>query len=296
MQRFWYPKNDGELLDHQYARDFLRVPDDFPDHVDFNYLRNQRDAVNYFIDWFSGDTNQSYVEMLRECHQLASVGRSGVCVYKIRWRDHLLIPSVGDDGVVAFEAKDLEMFRETHPGVFRSELLEAGIPHPTRDIFELTEEEFYVLSKLGKYSFGGELEWCRSTGRSIRVVGSSGRYSISFDQDGLSHEVIVTELGNLVCRNPTGQDYAMMRKMCEKKMYHIRCNWNPEKRSEMTILISLYYHAAINWMPFSNVNNSILMAQINYLRRSLGVEPLAHSNLDKFALLTSSKGFLQLIQ
>lgn len=296
MQHFCYPEEDHELLNHEYVRDFLRNPSDFPKNVDLNYLRNQRDAVNYFIDWFKNGDDQGYVEMLRKCHELAALGRSEICIYKICWNDQWLIPSVTDDGIVTFETQNPEMFRETHPGVFRSELLEAGIPHPGRDIFELTANEFKVLSNLGKESFDSELEWCCATGRPRRKLGSIGKYSINFQKEGASLEVTVTESGTLECHNPTGKDYQLMRELCETKICEIRRHWNPEKRDEMITLISSYYHASINWMPFSNINNSILMAQMNYFRRRLGVEPLAHNNLDTLALLTSSNGFLQLIR
>ena len=55
MQHFCYPEEDHELLNHEYVRDFLRNPSDFPKNVDLNYLRNQRDAVNYTtINTFKG--------------------------------------------------------------------------------------------------------------------------------------------------------------------------------------------------------------------------------------------------
>jgi hypothetical protein len=61
-------------------------------------------------------------------------------------------------------------------------------------------------------------------------------------------------------------------------------------------LIVLYYHGGINWMPFSNINNSIFMAHMNSLRRCIGLRPLAHANLDVLGLLASSSGFKRLFQ
>ena len=295
MKSFRYPEKDHELFDYEYARDFLRSPDDFPDRVDFNYLRNQRDAVNHFIDWFDGNKDQSYVEMLRRSHQLAAVGYSGASVYTIRWNDELLIPSIAEDGTIQFETFDRHAFRETQPGLFRSELLDAGIPHPAKDLFELTEDEFHGLSALGDSSFGAELEWCRTAERASRGIGSTGKYLKHFHEVGARLEVTITESGDLVCHNPTGHDYQVMRELCETWISRIKRDWHSKSSVKMIDYITSYYHAAINWMPFSNINNSILMAQMNSLRRRLGVDPLAHNNLDTLALLTDQNGFLRLI-
>lgn len=295
MNLFHYPEKDHELLNHEYSRDFLRNPNDFPDRVDFNYLRNQRDAANHFIDWLENPEDQSYVEMLRRCHQLAAVGSSGTSVYAIRWSDNLLVPSIQADGTIQFETLDRDAFRETHPGTFRSELLDAGIPHPAKDVFELTEEEFHVLSSIGSDSFGDELEWSCSAGKATRRSGSTGAYQINFPEAELRLEVTVTESGALECRNPTGRTYELLRKLCEKQISRIKSNWGSRSPVGMIDDISSYYHAAINWMPFSNINNSILMAQMNSLRRRLGFEPLLHGNLDTVALLTNRNGFLRII-
>lgn len=295
MKTFRYPERDDLLLDCEYVGDFLRDPNDFPDRVEFNYLRNQRDAANHFLDWFQSIDGRTYSEMLRQCHQLAAVGSSGSSVYAIRWRTNLLIPSVGDNGIVQFETKDRDAFRETHPGVFRSELADAGIPHPAKDLFELSFEEFTLLSALGDDSFGPGLEWCRDAGRASRSAESTGIYQIHFPGTEIKLEVIITDSGDLECRNPLGQTYEQMRELCDAQMSRIRRCWGSERSDTIADSIFRYYHSAINWMPFSNINNSILMAQMNSLRRCLGVSPLSHCNLDTFALLTNSNGFMRLM-
>jgi hypothetical protein len=296
MNSFRYPEREDLLLDREYVGDFLRDPTDFPDRVDFNYLRNQRDAANYFLDWFQNVDERSYSEMLSRCHQIAAVGSSGTSVYAIRWKTYLLIPSVGNSGIVHFETTDRDALRETHPGVFRSELAEAGIPHPAMDLFELSFEEFTILSALGDDSFGSGLDWNRDAGRSLRSAGSTGIYQIHVHGTEIKLEVFITESGDLERRNPIGQTYEQMRELCDGQMSRIRRRWGNESPDMIVDSIFHYYHAAINWMPFSNINNSILMAQMNSLRRCLGATPLPHGNLDTFALLTTSDGFLRLFQ
>jgi hypothetical protein len=87
-----------------------------------------------------------------------------------------------------------------------------------------------------------------------------------------------------------------MSELCGAQMSRIRRSRGSERSDTIADSIFRYYHSAINWMPFSNINNSILMAQVNSLRRCLGVSPLPHGNLDTFALLTTSDGFLRLFQ
>ncbi len=295
MTSFRYPEIDHELLDREYVRDFLRDPDDFPDRVDFNYLRNQRDSANHFLDWFDGTCQGSFVEMLSKCHEHASYGRSKSCVYTINWTNTTLIPFLSIEGTIQFKTSDSGAFRETHPGVFRSELVDRGIQHPTVDIFELTREEFDVLAALGEQSFGAELKWCYATSKASRRTSSSGCYRIGFEGTKEKLEVIVTETGHLERHNPSGHVYEKMKALCEARISLIRQIWYSEKTDSVAALISSYYHTAINWMPFSNINNSILMAQMNSLRRRLGLVSLSHSNLDTYALLTSSAGFLHII-
>jgi hypothetical protein len=291
MRSFRYPEIDHELLDREYVRDFLRDPDDFPDRVDFNYLRNQRDSANHFLDWFDGTCQGSFVEMLSKCHEHASFGRSKSSVYTINWTNTILIPFLSMEGTIQFKTSDSGAFRETHPGVFRSELVDRGIQHPTVDIFELTREEFDVLAALGEQSFGADLEWCSATSKASRRTSSSGCYRIGLEGTKDKLEVIITETGHLERHNPSGHVYEKMKALCEARISQIREHWYSKSPHSLSTLIAQYYHTAINWMPFSNINNSILMAHMNSLRRCLGIEPLAHRNLDTYALLTSSSGF-----
>jgi len=48
-------------------------------------------------------------------------------------------------------------------------------------------------------------------------------------------------------------------------------------------------------MPFSNINNSILMAQVNSLRRLCGLGGIAHGGMDLLAMISSPAAFLEVI-
>jgi hypothetical protein len=296
MNFFRYPENDHQLLDREFSSDFLRNPDDFPERVDFNYLRNQRDAANHFLAWFYKDEEGSFADMMRKCHRLAAVGHSGSSVYAIRWESDLLIPSIAKDGRVHFETTCGDAFRETHPGVFRSELVNGGVSHPAVDVFDLTREEFDILAALGEESFGTELEWCYQTGKTKRAKRASGSYAKTLGGRDMQLHVVVCESGQLMCYNPIGIDYAKMKDYCEIRIKNLKEAWLDSSMERLFELIVLYYHGGINWMPFSNINNSIFMAHMNSLRRCIGLRPLAHANLDVLGLLASSSGFKRFFQ
>ena len=66
-QGFRYPNCD-EIHDSKWAIDFLRDKTTYPQYTDPNYIRNQRDACNYFLDWFEDFSADGYIDML--CRQL----------------------------------------------------------------------------------------------------------------------------------------------------------------------------------------------------------------------------------
>ena len=296
MSFFRYPEDDNILLDREFSGDFLREPDDFWQNVDFNYIRNQRDAANHFLAWFHNDIEESFADMVRKCHRFAAVGHSGSSTYAIRWGSALLIPSIAEDGSVRFQTTCHDAFRETHPGVFRSELLNTGVAHPAVDAFDLTKAEFDILAALGKESFGTELEWCYQTGKAKRATRASGSYSKTLDVMNIQLDIGVCESGQLLYPNPTGLMFDKMNEYCELRIQNVRESWLDSSIERLSDLIALYYHAGINWMPFSNINNSIFMAHMNSLRRCIGLRPLAHANFDVLGLLASSNGFKRLLK
>lgn len=296
MNFFRYPENDHQLFDREFSSDFLRNPADFPERVDFNYLRNQRDAVNHFLAWFHKNEDEPFDDMMRKCHCLAAVGRSGTSVYAIGWDDHILIPHIAQDGSIQFKTKCSNAFRETYPGVFRSELVDNGVTHPAVDVFDLTKEEFDILAALGEESFGTELEWCYQIGKAKRAKRASGHYAKTLGGSDMQLIVVICESGKLMCHNPTGDNYAKMKNYCQTCIENVKKEWLESSVERISELILSYYHAGINWMPFSNINNSIFMAQMNSLRRCLRLRPLAHANLDVLGLLASSSGFKRLFQ
>jgi hypothetical protein len=297
MEGFRYPKDDKRLLVSHFANDFLRTTEDFPGRVDFNYLRNQRDAANHFLNWFDGAEDKAFGDMIRECHRLAAVGESGRVTYSIRWGEGIWIkPALQDGGTITFETGNRDWHRHTFPSVFRTELKTRGISHPEWDLLELEESQIQALEILGAESAVSRVRWCRLRKRPVPKAEKKACYIVRFEGAAVTCRVLVSEVGVLARKAPVGRRFDDMMALCESRMDALRKWWRYGCAEDASRLITLYYHAMINWMPFSNINNSIFMAHVNSMRRLAGMAPQSHGCLDTLALLTSSKGFLELVK
>ncbi len=76
----------------------------------------------------------------------------------------------------------------------------------------------------------------------------------------------------------------------------IRGNDFQGRDQKVVRLLARYHQLFIAALPFARVNNSIAMAQINYILLTLGLNPIAHSYLDVICLLVSSDRYQDLFE
>lgn len=276
MKGFRYPSCDN-ILEAQWASDFLRSRRGFSFRFDPNYIRNQRDAANYFISWLEAPRQISYKEMLRLQHRLAALGQSGRRTYSIPIPKNLrLIVETARDGHISYKSNDKNSWRETYAGVFRDELEVKGIDHPACDILSLPK---YIRTVMQGMHQGNAYT------RTPFYVKFLGLKSVKLE---------VLQVKKMVFQRqaPVGETRVKLFAHCEARMMEI-CKLVEKGGGAKQVIALLpgYYHAAINLMPFANINNSIFMAQVNAIRRAYGAKPLLHKHWDSIALLSSEECF-----
>jgi hypothetical protein len=276
MISFRYPRCDNVLEAH-WASDFLRSRRGFSCQFDPNYIRNQRDATNYFISWLDAPCQISYKEMLRTQHRLAALGESGRRTYSIPLPKNLrLVVETVRDGSISYKSNDKYSWRETYSGVFREELEVEGVDHPICDNLSLPK--------------------CIRTGMQGMVQKNAYNttpFHVNFPNlNNAKVEVVKVKRAIFQRQAPVGETRAMLFADCEARMLDIQKLIDEGGGIDSVFsLLPGYYHAAINLMPFANINNSLFMAQVNAIRRVYSAKPLLHNNWDSIALLSSWECF-----
>ena len=276
MKSFRYPICDN-VLETRWVSDFLRSHRGFSSQFDPNYIRNQRDATNYFISWLDAPCSVSYKEMLRNQHRLAALGQFGKRTYFIPIPNNLrLSVETVRDGHICYKSHDKNNWRETYAGVFRDELEVQGVDHPACDILCLPKSIRALME-------GMEQENAYNT----------TPFHVKFLNLN-SAKVEVFRVNNMSFQRhaPIGEAREELFSHCEARMMAIRdLVDNEDGETSILALLPGYYHAAINLMPFANINNSLFMAQVNAIRRICSVNPLLHNHWDSIALLSSWQCF-----
>lgn len=276
MKRFRYPSSD-EILEPQWASNFLRSRRGFSSLFDPNYIRNQRDATNYFLSWLETPSQVSYREMLRIQHRLAALGKSGRRTYSIPLPKGIrLMAKKPQMGQIRYKSFDKNNWRETHVGVFRDELEDRGIEHTANDIICLPKNIRDIM-------FG------------VPEKNAYNTPSFQLKFRGLKNvKIDVRRVKGMIFERqaPKGKSREKLFAFCEAIMTKIQkqvAKAGGEK--QVLALLPKYYHAAINLMPFANINNSIFMAHVNAIRRLIGAKPLLHKYWDYIALISSVECF-----
>ena len=91
---------------------------------------------------------------------------------------------------------------------------------------------------------------------------------------------------------PNAKHLKLYVKRMEDLMAELK-SFDLEKGNKKDFLKTLadYYHVGANAHLFEKVNNSVLMAQVNYLLGYAGVKPIAHGRLDYIAFGSNSEDF-----
>ena len=294
--KFRYPISDEDLLRISWAGDFLRTTRHYPNRVDPQYLMNQRDAANYFIEWLLGPQGDRYEDMLRNQHRVAALGRDGRTPYDIISSDSLTLRAVKVDGAhIEYSCLNKNSYRETYAGTFRSELEEKGIEHPAIDYRNISRRLLkQLMSCDGPTAASGLVT---STGPRTNTLAAldESEFRVFFRDCSITCPVRMVG-GNAFHRHaPAGSDYATLLEYAGMLIGRIRSRIQAGLAPSSST-VAEYYHAAINLTPFSNINNSILMAQVNSIRRLSGLRGIPHGELDWLAFLTSWSAFIEIYE
>lgn len=292
---FRYPVNNSEICNVRYARDFLRDTWKYQQRTDPRYLCNQRDSANFFIDWFLSDRGISYRGMLSRQHQLAALGNSGENTYEIFFLKYQrLIPNLVSQSHISYISPCNRYTRDTYPGLYRNDLESRGIDHPAIDRFRLSCNEFEMLKSCKGATGCRSLEWVAGRGPVICHRGKF-KFSVRFRNPNAVCLVSLCSRHGFVRSAPIGRTRDALFSSCAAQMTKIKELYHQGYSSELLHSSWAYYHAAINLMPFSNINNSIFMAQVNSLRRLCGLSGIVHRRMDLLAMISSPAAFLEVI-
>lgn len=230
-----------------------------------------------FYDWYLGNRSGDFIEMIKAEHRASCLGQDGRTPYM----------RVYEGG--GYESSD------AHPGTLREEL-PPTVPRYTYDKFSLSPEELALVQGLGQnwaVAFRDRPSDFRQAKQRIDVrdipADSRPELTIIFD-------------GRVERGTPTGNHEREFRRAVAARMEDLR-GWRERTHSDVVkdldkFLSDLadYYHTGIHWMPFSMVNNSIFMGQVNVMLRHFGFHTIPHDGLDYLALSTDHAVFRRIFR
>jgi hypothetical protein len=305
LSGFAYPEPCTDVSVWEYAGDFLRDPLTAGQRCDPRYLLNQRVAANYFLDWIRGRGGHlTFEQFLRAQHRIASLGLEGNRPYRIPVDyDAWLEPELRSNVVFYHAPLGSSQFRETFPGVFRSELEIRAIQHPATDILSVSRSDHEWLSACCASSPINALSWrdgkLAQDGGLPSNVALGIRFSLQLPgaPPPITLQISLRADGTLQRRAPVGDLRTLLFRRCEYLADLLKREFSNSTvgRSRFILVALLYYHSCINLMPFSNINNSLFMGHLNACLRCAGQEGLAHANWDTFAMITAPRDFAALV-
>ncbi|MBI1861336.1 MAG: hypothetical protein HYR96_10505 [Deltaproteobacteria bacterium] len=252
-----------------WERFFVRTVSQLPQA---KYIENQIDGFLYFSNWFEQTGRDSYSGALREQHRLAAVGASGNNSYK---------------------KYDFDT-ASNHPDRMRHD---ASMPEKDRfaeDSFEVSPDIQQIIALLNPV--GRQFEMIKKGSGAcefktpIRGIPEEYWPTNTLDLGTISHQASKPEyLVKYIERLDI-----LMEKMRNRPPVEIKKG----TREYLDLIgeLSDFYHTAINAMPFSGINNSLFMAEVNYILYRHGLAPVEHGWLDLYAFILPPESFRALFQ
>jgi hypothetical protein len=303
--RFVYPGEDEKFLASELKYDFLRSRAGSPDLFDEKYLLNQRDAANFFLSSVN-DSLLNYKNILKIQHRLCALGLDGRRAYSISINSReWSVPSLQRGRVVYSDPLKMGFFREVYPGILRSELKAIGVPHVSRDGITLDLSDYELINGLnvpeaviacfslanGRQQFVSNIEknFCvEITDSGLISRPTLVRIKVDLGEEGLLWRNAPTDAAFTACLLEAGQ---RLRRITSTLVNFHQMDSQRKKFVSFIESIADYYHCAINLMPFSSINNSIIFSHINCFLRSAGWTGIPHGHLDSVALVSSEANF-----
>ena len=297
---FRYPPPDSHASEYEWLTDFIRSSEAGTQRYDLCYVQNQQEAANYFLEWINGNSKENYNNLLRTQHRIASLGYLGDRPYRIPIdKNDWLVPEIRKDYIFYHTPKGSRHFRETYPGLFRSDLEEMNIEHPAIDILTVSKGDYDLC--FSSCPSSPLMHMFRVAGRLATQANaqSAEQHQIIFPSigqrvgDGILLTIMLHPDGVLERHAPTGVIRTHLFERCSQLATLIRNEFfqKTTRLPRFLLLLFFHYHSCINLMPFSNVNNSIFMGQVNACLRSIGMQGLPHTNWDTAAFITAPRDF-----
>ncbi len=280
-RRFSYPTDSSTLMSAEWQRDFVREPIDYNlkglpkrkifcftllgkiQTLDLRYLQNHSRAQMNFYDWYLGDSPVSYPEQLRRQHLESALGQPEEKQHYVNISDRISYPS------------DI-----AEPGIFRAELLANHAPHLGIDEFQTNMAQWEQLERHGLNQ--SEAKAQKGAYRLVaRDIAENLQAEIEFKLNGRVSRTAPKNEAETAFREAAGKRMTDLKKWRDKSPAEVRDNLNAFLND-----LSDYYHTAIQWMPFSAINNSILMGHVNVILRHAGLRTIPHDGLDYLALMS----------
>lgn len=244
------------------AAELVRKPHHNGEILPRAYAENSRDVRNHFncaID--NGtylDSYESYVETMNNAHRLAYSGKSGKNLYYAK-----------DGKPYTMEA-----------GKWRTE----GITHKRGiDGYYFSDESIEKIAQ----RYNDPLQEVMNMGNvnktsRVKLKGIPEKY-----QPKDTWELDEFDGFMMDCANYTGHTYAPPEalEMYHREMYRtaqeaIRRIKNCESEKRILEILAEHFQYAANARPYSQINNSLYMNEINTLLQRAGMKVMPHSNLD----------------
>jgi hypothetical protein len=286
-----YPECIEQLGCPGWYKDFLRDdPFKKPVLFDFSYVKNQSESHNLFYEWLTSEVEADYISMVKKQHLVACLGAKHCNPYKIREFKKSATP------------KEKWFYRDAFPGQLRSDLCALNIVHPFRDFIRFTKHNASILQEEEYF----EEIYCkrRRTFYYEKTPGIRGTCPlntvIEFDNFFYKKEFKFSSDGYFKMAHPQDDCYQYFQEGVKNLALQLKDNilrMRTDPGAKLNIeCLATYYHAAINWMPFAHVNNSLLMGQINVILRHVGHESVCHGHLDTLALASSTRNFIPIFK
>lgn len=218
-----------------------------------NFTKNQLEAARFFGSWFRGFRKLSYLDMLREQHKIACLGKHGDTPYKTT--------SAG----ATYDSREIE------PGKLRMDIKRGPLAgrRPTVEISESPSpikklKELLGLDPTRREIWRVEMPHLDPEHYPDAVADVNGN-AMHFSPAPDTMEIFFLQAGEL------------MDLIKDLRWFPLRRV--PSVRSWMFDTLSDYYQLAIVGLPFIRINQSLLMGQVNYILMLHGFEPIEHGLL-----------------
>jgi hypothetical protein len=255
------------------------------DHPNIIYIHNlTHSTFNNFRNWFRGEAQASFADLLRKQHIEAITANSND-----------LSDWYTPGGVITENA----LF-SLQPGKMRFDSDYRRVM--SLEIIGIEEDPLVVFGyiKAGELSrFENKLKGEPNKIEGIPTTSSTINLGLFRPGETSPHNRVLDK-ATLYHRYANPKDIPLYLREMESILIHLRGLYKQPRsfttQAKTVKLIARYHQLFISALPFARVNNSIAMAQVNFLLMEFGLNPIPHGVLDIVCLLVPSEKYQVLFQ